>query len=126
MRWAGRLLASILIALLAAGCSSWEVVKGGPTAAPPTTQALPAKVRVKMLDGSTLAMEHPTVDGDSLRGIVVIDGPLVHTRRNLVVALKDVHSIESRRFDMKSTLGLVAGIGLVALGFMALLGANAD
>jgi hypothetical protein len=131
-----RALAWSLIALLASGCSSWQAahLDLSPPAAPGDTVAagspepasvLPDHLRLHLKDGTEVTLEHPHVDGDSLRGINVPlrEQPQTFSGRPEIprlgrvpraIALNDIRQVDSKRFDgVKSLFALVAFCGLL-------------
>ena len=142
-----RALAWGLIALTAPGCSTFQATPLAsltPPAAGDTLRAEgpephaaqpapgpPDRVRVRLLDGSEFTLEHPRVDGDSLRGINVPENS--HERPSIgsgkyepilgrvprAVALHDIARIETRKFSGVNSL--LALIGFGALVYLAAL-----
>jgi hypothetical protein len=82
---------------------------------------LPEKVRARLWDGTTVRLEHASVDRDSLRGLVSPADAAYRTDRHVAFALKDVRAIEARRLSTGKTVGLVLGVIVVCGGVGLLL-----
>ena len=87
----------------------------------PAPASSPGNVRVRLTNGSTVWLQHPTVDGDSLRGVVSFGDRPYHPGQGVALALADVRVIESRRLSAGKTVGLILGVGAFWTGFVILL-----
>ena len=96
-----KLIAALLLAVHLTGCHSWHTATMSP--AEVITDEQPSTVRVTLTDGTRLTVDDPTIQNDTIGG---------------VVALSDVRTIEVRRFSIGKTVGLVPGtpvVGIVSL-----------
>jgi hypothetical protein len=117
-----RLLACGLAALLLAGCSSMHATRlSAPAPGGPAPGSPPGHVRVRLTNGSTVWLQHPTVDGDSLRGVVSFGDRPYHPGQGIALALADVRGVETRRVSPGKTVGLILGVGAFWTGFVILL-----
>src|SRR5206468_13064828 len=65
-RWVQRSVASIVVAALLSGCTSWRVATPSPAAF--VGSGHPAEIRVEYGDGSSEILYDPAVRGDSVFG----------------------------------------------------------
>jgi hypothetical protein len=107
-------LATVL--LQASGCSTWHTEPGVNTAAL-LEKHDPSRVRLQLHSGQQLDLHHPTLDRDTLVGLVGPDS----TR----VAVSDVATVGQRRFSAGRTAALV-GLSLGVLFGLAALACAAD
>jgi hypothetical protein len=89
---------SVLLAYLAAACSTWAAV------APPRLNTRSwESVRLELRDGRQVLLRETTLSGDSL---VASD----HAGNRIAAAVADVRSMEIRRFDAVQTAWVVIGV----------------
>ena len=93
-------------------CSSWRVV--GPTPAEYLQNQRPGEIQVTRTDSSRVKLRAPALLGDTLVGTV--GGGLARgdTAHQISISLRDVRSVEVRRFSFGKTFGLFMGVGVVA------------
>jgi len=97
------------IILCLTGCKTWRVEPVTPVQL--VTVERPEVVRVgRSSDSSTVVLYQPTIIGDTLRGL-----PTQLAIRPVMVPLRDIRTISTRRFSLAKTLlfGLAVGGGVV-------------
>ena len=120
---ARRVLASLLVVLTLAGCSSWRPVRA-PLAAGLAGPEAPRSVRVRLVDGTSFDLGQPSVTADSLRGqrVIGVDyiGRSSITRTEAhAVALAEVRVIEVKHHDGAKTALVVIGSVLFVAAALA-------
>ena len=106
-RWVRRSVASVVVAALLSGCTSWRVET--PSPAEIVGNGHPKAIRVEQRDGRSETWYHPEVRGDSLIGRSTWDARAA----DRAVALVDVRRIATRHVNAAGTTGLLLGIGAV-------------
>jgi len=86
-----------------------------------STPTLPVNIRVRLTDGTKVALKHARVDGDSLRGLVTLAGAGHPSSRPVAIAMKDVWAIETRQFNAGGTLGVVLVSGVFMYGVLVVI-----
>lgn len=102
-------LSASLGLLLIAGCKTWRVEQVAP--AQFVQQERPNVVRVdRASDSSQVVLYQPTVIGDTLRGL-----PTELAIRPVMVPLRDIRTISTKRFSLGKTLllGVAVSGGVV-------------
>lgn len=94
---------TLALLLWTTACSSWHVQSVSP--AQLVADAHPSRVRVQRSDGSRVVLQRPVVRGDSLAGQGAGD--------SVAISFTDIGAVETRRFDVAKTGGLVAVLFLV-------------
>ena len=74
---------------------------------------LPSIVRIELAGGTRVRLAKPVLAGDSLRGFLG-PGDSAHAA---TYGLRDLRRVEAYRFDVPRTVGLLALLSLVPLGF---------
>ncbi len=77
-------------------------------------------LRLSLVDGRQIEIEHAYLQGDSLRGDTSVGRKSDHRHRAVAVALTDIRSIEADEPDKGKTILLIAVVGAVFFGFFAL------
>ena len=106
--------ASLLLLTCLPACSTWQ--PGGPTPAAFVQTQDPREVRVVESDGSHLQVRAPTIQGDSLVGLLAAGLGRDDTTRRVALPLLAVQAVQVHKVSAARTLGLVGG--LMALGFV--------
>src|SRR6188508_7841 len=112
----------VLLALLvlATGCTTWS--KSGMPASVSASQDLPSMIRVHLKDGRKLTLEHANVVGDSLIGELRAPSRRGHEpafRERAAIALADIQSVETNRFNVVTTVLILGIIVVVGVGLYA-------
>jgi hypothetical protein len=102
-----RSVASVLLATLLGGCTSWRVETPSPAAL--GGNGHPAEIRVEYSDGRSEVLYQPEVRGDSLIG----KSRESVRQADRAVALVDVRRIATRHINAAGTAGLLLGVGAV-------------
>ena len=108
-----RAVALVLIPVVVAGCSSWQLAK--PTPSEYLQSHRPNHVRVTRSDSARISLRTPELRGDSLWGIEGGSLARADTGRQVIVPLSDIQRMEVRRFSLAKTLGLYAVISVALL-----------
>ena len=102
-----RPIACTLLLWFLAGCTSWRVQNLTPQQT--IDRWHPASVRVTTADSSEFVLDQPEIaGGDSLTGLL--------NGAPSSVAVSDVTQVAIRKVSTGKTVGLVAGIAVVAVG----------
>ncbi len=104
---ARRVIAALLLLLLTA-CHSWQPTTVSPQQLIPEEQ--PSSVRATLTSGEVITVENPTMRNDSIVGAT--DAGVA------AVASRDVRLFEVRRFSVGKTIGLSAGLVVLAWGLV--------
>ena len=119
-------VALLLTLVVAAGCTTWS--KTGMPAPADAAQDLPSMIRVHLKDGRKLTLEHASVVGDSLVGELREPSRRGHeptSSKRVAVALADIQSVEKSRFNIATTLLILAIIVAVGAGLFVASAQNA-
>lgn len=107
-------IACLLLLAYVPGCTSWHV--GTPTPAQFIQDEQPNRVRVTRVDGSTIMLHTPSVQGDSLYGKRETLTPRSEpTTEPFTIPLAEIESVAVRKFSAGKTLLLLGGITGVVL-----------
>jgi hypothetical protein len=107
-------LAMAILAMVLNGCSSWRTEEVAPASY--IASEHPQRIRLTLLDSTTVELDGPVAQNDSIRGRE--PGRRADSLESRTVAQRDVRSFEVRRTSASKTAGLVLGIaGGLAAGF---------
>jgi len=106
-RWVHRSVASVVVAALLSGCTSWRVETPPPAAL--VGNGHPAEIRVEYSDGRSEVLYQPEVRGDSLIG----KSSESARRVDRTVALTDVRRVATRHINAAGTTALLVGLGAI-------------
>ena len=114
-----RLTICLLFPAYLAACSSWHVQEVSPQEL--VTEEQPKKIRVTLIDGSQMEIEHPRVSGNTLIGCEVRDrrycpsdpGALLESGRQVSIPLSDVRDVAISKTDAGKITMLIVGTVLV-------------
>jgi hypothetical protein len=98
-----------MLAVSLAACSEWQVQQTGP--AELIALHHPDRVRLTRSDRNAVVLRGPEIEGDSIYGAAG-----AHRMERTGVALGDVTSVATRKFDPVATGGLVLGSAALVAG----------
>ncbi len=115
MRYWRRPISLLLLACLAASCTSWHVVP----LQPKSDQDLPAHMRVTVADGSRFMLDRPMMSADTLRGWRCRTSVTTKTCEEVAIPLRSIVLGEDRRLSGWKT-GLLIGIPVAVIAGIAI------
>jgi len=108
-----RAIALLLMSLSAAGCTTWQTAKVTPQVLLETEK--PKSVRVTAQDDTRQVLRGPRIATDTLRGLRGWNG-----KDSVAVAVTDIGRIERQRVSPARTVVLLAILGGVIAGAVAM------
>jgi hypothetical protein len=112
-------LSFLVASSLLMACQSW---RNSSHQLPQVLADQPSQVRVTRNDGGRFTLRRPRLSGDTLVGEVASSA----ASGTIAVPLREVRSLEVRRFNGLKTAGLIAGVGATAILIAAAAGDGDD